>query len=132
MTPATPIPQAPPYFEGMINLRGQIIAVLDLRKKLNLGAVKNGPKTAIIILDLGQDANLGVIVDRINSVQAFHSKDIGEAPTSFGSQAQSYVLGVARKEEYLTLLLDMKAAIGPQDLKKIQTNNTASQSKSAS
>src|SRR4051794_11838506 len=79
MSEPTPIPQTPSYFKGVINLRGQVISVLDLRSKLQLEKIENGPKTAIIILDLEPSLCLGVIVDRINSVLAFHSEDVSVA-----------------------------------------------------
>jgi purine-binding chemotaxis protein CheW len=85
MSRPTPIPQTPPYFKGVINLRGQVISVIDLRLKLGMAEVVQGPKTAIIILDLpsqeiGKTDHLGVIVDRVYSVVAIEDQDFVHAP----------------------------------------------------
>lgn len=116
MNEPIPIPQTPPYFKGIINLRGQVISILDLRAKLQLAKITNGPKTAIIILDLDPELSLGVIVDRINSVLAFHQEDISAAPDHLTGVKEPYLMGVARRESKMTLLLDIRAALNLQDL----------------
>lgn len=118
MTEPTPIPQTPSYFKGVINLRGQVISVLDLRSKLQLSNIENGPKTAIIILDLEPSLCLGVIVDRINSVLAFHSEDVSPAPENLSTKDQ-YLTGVARRENKMTLILDIRAALSLQEMSKL-------------
>lgn len=122
MSEPTPIPQAPPYFLGVINLRGQVVSVLDLRSKLDLPKVEKGPKTAIIILDLGPSLCLGVIVDRINSVLAFHSEDVSPPPDTLSGQNQ-YLTGVARRDKRMTLILDIKAALSLTDISAVRNNN---------
>jgi purine-binding chemotaxis protein CheW len=122
MSEPTPIPQAPPYFQGVINLRGQVVSVLDLRSKLQLSKIENGPKTAIIILDLEPTLCLGVIVDRINSVLAFHSEDVSPPPDTLAGQNQ-YLTGVARREKRMTLILDIKAALSLNDISAVKNNN---------
>lgn len=120
MTEPTPLPRTLPHFRGIINLRGQIISVMDLRVKLQIPDIKNGPKTAIIILDLESGTSLGVIVDRINSVQAFQHEDIGAAPETHGASTDQCIMGVARRDKKMTLLLDIKSALSLQDLKMAQ------------
>jgi purine-binding chemotaxis protein CheW len=122
MSEPTPIPQTPSYFKGIINLRGQVISVLDLRSKLQLTKIENGPKTAIIILDLDPTLCLGVIVDRINSVLAFQSDDVSRAPSLLSGREQ-YLTGVARRENRLTLILDIKAALSLTDLEAVKNSN---------
>lgn len=109
MSTPTPIPQTPSYFEGVINLRGQVISVLDLRLKLQKAKSENGPKTAIIILDLEPTSCLGVIVDRVNSVQAFQPDDVSPPPDV--ASREQYLLGVARRDNRMTLILDIKSAL---------------------
>jgi purine-binding chemotaxis protein CheW len=106
MTEPTPIPQTPSYFKGVINLRGQVISVLDLRSKLQLA-----PSLC-----------LGVIVDRINSVLAFHSEDVSPAPDSLSDKEQ-YLTGVARRDNKLTLILDIRAALNIQDMSAIKNKH---------
>lgn len=121
MSDPTPIPQTPSYFKGVINLRGQVISVLDLRSKLQLAKIENGPKTAIIILDLDASVCLGVIVDRINSVLAFHSEDVSPAP-EISSGKDQYLTGVARRDNKMILILDIKAALSIQDITVAKLN----------
>ena len=123
MSEPTPIPQTPSYFKGIINLRGQVISVLDLRAKLQLSKIENGPKTAIIILDLDPQLCLGVIVDRINSVLAFHSDDLSPAPDTYSSAKDQYITSVARREKKMTLILDIRAALDVHDVHIVKTQN---------
>jgi purine-binding chemotaxis protein CheW len=123
MSEPTPIPQAKTYFKGIINLRGQVISVLDLRAKLQLPQIENGPKTAIIILDIDPQLCIGVIVDRINSVLAFHAEDIGPAPDTLTGNKEHYLTGVARRENKMTLVLDIKAALSLQDMSVVKQNS---------
>lgn len=114
MTEPTPIPQTPAYFKGIINLRGQVISVIDLRSKLQLSKAADGPETSIIILDI-DSLCLGVIVDSINSVLALESDDLSPPPDATSIKEQ-YLTGVARKDGHLTLLLDISATLSIQDL----------------
>jgi purine-binding chemotaxis protein CheW len=119
MTEATPIPGTPSYFRGIINLRGQVISVIDLRAKLQLVKPENGPETSIIILDLDQLC-LGVIVDSINSVLALGPEDLSPAPDGTDLKEQ-YLTGVARRDNRLTLLLDVRATLNIQDLAALKS-----------
>lgn len=114
MTEPTPMPKSPPFFKGIINLRGQVISVLDLRAKLQLQKIENGPKTAIIILDLDPELSIGVIVDRINSVQAFHGEDMSAAPNTTGGQDR-FVTAIAKRDNKMTLILDIRATLDIAD-----------------
>lgn len=114
MTEPTPMPKSPPFFKGIINLRGQVISVLDLRAKLQLQKIENGPKTAIIILDIDPELSLGVIVDRINSVQAFHPEDMSPAPSTMSSHDR-YVTAIAKRDNKMTLILDIRATLDIED-----------------
>lgn len=115
MSDPTPIPQTPIYFKGVINLRGQVISVLDLRLKLNLAQIVNGPKTAIIILDLNQDISIGLVVDRINSVLAFPTENISVAPDNLSGKVQ-YLKGLAHRDNKMILILDVHTVISNQDI----------------
>lgn len=120
MTTPTPIPQTPSYFKGIINLRGQVISVIDLRAKLQLSKAEDGPETSIIILDL-EPFSIGVIVDSINSVQALGVEDLSSAPDATSIKEQ-YLTGVARKDNRLTLILDIRATLSVQDMTAIKNN----------
>lgn len=118
VTEPTPVPQSPEYFKGIINLRGQIISVIDLRTKLRLPKYERpqGQRSeeSIIILNLGS-LFLGMIVDSINSVLALTDEELGPPPTADASSKENYIIGVARKDNRLTLILDIESLLNVQD-----------------
>lgn len=120
LTEATPIPYAPAYFKGLINLRGQIISIIDLRTKLNLTKAAYGPEASIILLNL-EDLSLGVIVDSVNCVLTFRPEEMSPAPAIGGKE--SCIKSVARKDKRLILNLDIEATLNFTDKKMISSQN---------
>lgn len=120
----TAIPQAPPHFKGIMNLRGQVISVIDLRTKLKIGKPDITPETTIIIMDFAPLC-LGVIVDSVDCVAMYESKDLSEPPDTDSSMKADFITGVARTENSLTLILDLKAMLNTNDYKVIKTQKAA-------
>lgn len=114
----TPIPQAPSHFSGIMNLRGKIISVMDLRVKLGIKPTASD-ETTVIILDLG-DYNLGVVVDKVNSVQVLTDDMVADKPHIDGGKSHDYITGVFRKDEHLILLLDISKALSVEDRSTVQ------------
>jgi purine-binding chemotaxis protein CheW len=123
MIPTTSIPQMPAYFKGILNLRGVIISVVDLRSKLQLPKVDPGPETSIIILDLSPLC-IGVIVDSVNSVLALTGEELSPPP-DIQSNDEAYVTGVAKKDNRLTLLLDIGSLLSVEDIKALKVQAEA-------
>lgn len=115
----TPLPQSPNYFLGIINLRGQIISIIDLRTKFNIKAMPNN-EAAVMILDLNGQF-LGVVVDKVNSVQSVKENDIVEKPSVDNSKNHDYIEGVFKREDKLIFLLDISKALSLDD--KNRMNN---------
>lgn len=88
----TPIPKSPPHFLGIMNLRGQVISVVDLRKKLKIDSKKN-KEEAVIIVDIGT-MNIGVVVDAINKVLAFSPEEVSAIPEVESQVNTQYIQGV--------------------------------------
>lgn len=109
----TPIPQAPTYFLGIMNLRGSVISVMDLRQKLGIKS-QASEETSVIILDLG-DYNLGVVVDSVNHVMSVNQEEIAERPVIDEQKKYDHIVGVFRKENKLILLLDIAKALSVED-----------------
>ncbi len=120
-TETTNIPQAPAYFKGIMNLRGQVISVIDLRSKLKVGKVETTPETTIVILDVNS-LSLGVIVDSVNSVTAYDAEDISNPPDHDSSVKTDYIVGVAREKDHLTLILDLRKALNTDDMRTMRDN----------
>lgn len=121
-TETTNIPQAPAYFKGIMNLRGQVISVIDLRSKLKVGKAETTAETTIVILDVNS-LSLGVIVDSVNSVTAYDTEMISDPPDHDSSLKTDYIVGVAREKEHLTLILDLQKALNTDDMKTLRQNS---------
>ncbi len=120
----TSIPQAPPHFKGIMNLRGQVISVIDLRTKLKIGKPEITAETTIIIMDFAPLC-LGVVVDSVDCVSMFEGKDISSAPDTDSTIKSDFITGVARGENSLTLILDLQAMLNTSDYKVIKNQKAA-------
>lgn len=110
----TSVPQMPHHILGIFNLRGQVITVMDLRKKLNLPTAQTS-ETAIMILNFGKNL-LGVVVDSVNFVQTVQSSEMQEKPMSLAGAASNSVVSVFRREDQLILVLDIAKALSVEEL----------------
>lgn len=123
-TETTSIPQSPSYFKGIMNLRGQVISVIDLRSKLKIGKAESTAETTIVILDV-EGLFLGVVVDSVNAVTEFTDAMISETPVRDTTMNIGYITGVARDEESLTLILDLKMILNIEDMNALRTAQKA-------
>ena len=106
MVEITKVPQAPAHCLGVINLRGKVIAVTDLRKKLGMEAMEWNKSTRIVVYDVGGLVT-GMIVDAVEEVLRIPNSTIEPTPGIAISTTSDYVHGVARVEGRLLLLLDI-------------------------
>jgi len=109
----TPVPQTPSHFLGIMNLRGNVISVLDMRLKLGQKANKS-EETTVMILDLG-GFNLGVVVDCVNSVIAIDQANLSPRPVIESSKNSDYITSVYRREDRLILFVDIAKALSVDD-----------------
>lgn len=107
MQDITKVPETPAFVEGIIDLRGKVIPVVDLRKKFGLPEVERDKDNRIVVVDIaGQD--IGVVVDAVNEVLRVPSNSV-EPPSSIITTVDSeYLLGIAKLEDYLIILLDLE------------------------
>ncbi|MCW4034834.1 MAG: chemotaxis protein CheW [Candidatus Bathyarchaeota archaeon] len=103
----TPVPGAPSYVEGVTNLRGQIITVMDLRKRLNI--IKDGASEKIIVIELGKAA-VGVVVDSVTEVSTIADADI-DRNVQATKCLDNYVVGVGKQGDKLIVILDLTKII---------------------
>lgn len=109
----TPIPQTPVYFLGIMNLRGLVISVMDLRIKMGITPT-GGTEETVMILDLG-NYNLGVLVDQITEVVEVDEKTFAAKPQVDSSKLVDAIKGVFRRDEKLILVLDIAKALSLED-----------------
>ncbi len=96
----TKVPKMPEYFEGLISLRGSVLPVINLRKKMNLEDKEFDKDTRVIILNVEDGAMMGVIVDEVKEVTNISNDDIKE-PSPFLKSEDSLISGVGRKNDQL-------------------------------
>lgn len=111
MADITRVPHTPDYIKGVINLRGSVLPVIDLKKRLNLPHQEYTDDTRIIIVKI-DDISVGMIVDEVSEVMAISQENIEPPLNVVGSIAANYLSGVGKLENRLLILLDMEAIIG--------------------
>jgi purine-binding chemotaxis protein CheW len=125
-TPITPIPNAPDFIEGVINLRGNIIPVIDLRRRLNLRNAE-APDGNIWIMILNVEGRVtGFIVDSVTQVLKVPGNSIKPPPDIVVSGLHSqYITGVCRIDQRLLILLDFDRILRVDEIKKLREINPA-------
>lgn len=111
MTDITRVPHTPDYIKGVINLRGSVLPVVDLRKRLNLPPQENTDDTRIIIVKV-EDIAVGMIVDSVTEVTAILGEHIESPNSVVGEIAANYISGVGKKDDRLLILLSLEDIIG--------------------
>lgn len=110
MLQITKVPNTPDFIEGVINLRGRIIPVIDLRVKLGMMRKEHSKDTRIVVVDIKQKT-VGFIVDEVNEVLRI-PKSITEAPPDMVSGINSeYIISIGKLEDRLLILLDLEKMI---------------------
>ncbi len=113
LVPITKLPQTPSFMEGIINLRGRIIPVIDLRKRFSLPANEQSEDNRIIIVEVNGQT-VGIIVDAVTEVVRLAGASIEPPPPTFILDAQ-YIHGVGKLDERLLILLDIDKILTSQE-----------------
>ena len=134
MMPITTVPQTPAFVKGVINLRGKVIPVVDLRLKFGMSATEYTERTCIIVVEiLGETGTLqiGNVVDAVSEVLNIRGEDVEETP-SFGSTLNtSYILGMAKIEGGVKILLDIDQVLTGEELSTLSAVGEAAASSTA-
>ena len=113
--PCTPLPRAPDYLLGVINLRGAIVPIVDLRRRFGLESIAYDSTTAIIIVRSEADGHVrivGLVVDRVSEVYHLDRDTIQESTDVTGSAKGDFIRGLGQIEEKMIILLDLAPVIG--------------------
>ncbi len=120
----TAVPQTPGHIKGVINLRGKVIPVIDLRLKFGLPAAEYTQRTCIIVSQLQGESStvlMGIIVDGVSEVLNLTSLEIEDTP-EFGEEiAGRYLLGMAKVKGKVKILLDIDKVLSPQEIHGLST-----------
>jgi purine-binding chemotaxis protein CheW len=118
LLPVTHVPQSPYYVRGVINLRGQVIPVADLRVKFDMPEVKPTDETCIIVVHTAGN-QLGLIVDKVSEVRNILSEEVVDTPSLGHEVNTEYVMGLGKTEERVILLLDISRIFPASDLESL-------------
>lgn len=125
MMAITSVPQTPAFVKGVINLRGKVIPVVDLRLKFEIPAIDYTERTCIIVVEItGQSGaiKIGIVVDAVSEVLNIKAEDIENTP-AFGTRVNTdYILGMAKMGNSVKILLDIDKVLSSQDLITLSDN----------
>ncbi len=115
----SPIPHTPNYYLGIMNLRGLVISIIDLRLKIKGVPLEMGKKSAIIILDFGHFC-FGIAVSSVNRVIPIEASEIKDRPAMESVESLEYIQGVVYRDKRLILILDVSKALNVEDVQAIK------------
>ena len=121
--PIRPIPNAPYYMVGILNLRGEIIPIIDLHRRFHINFA-NGEQeldeleSGFIIINI-DGSQIGIIIDRVSRVVSVNPAEIQDPPQMMGGIGSEYIRGVVRNEDGFLLVLDIVKLFDPKELQKI-------------
>ena len=123
MMSITSVPQTPPFVKGVINLRGKVIPVVDLRLRFGMQEIEYTERTCIIVVEIeGQTVTvqIGIVVDAVSEVLNIKGEDIEDTPT-FGTKLDTeYILGMAKMEGSVKILLDIDQVLSAEEVAALE------------
>lgn len=119
MVEITPVPRAPVFVEGIINMRGRVIPIVDLRKKLNIPVTAENESTRIIVVNLN-NRRIGLIVDKVEEVIRIEEGAIEDAPGTAHTDT-NYISGVARTPKCMVIILDINRLFTSADMMQLES-----------
>ena len=126
MMSITAVPRTPLFIRGVINLRGKVIPIVDLRLKFSMEATAQTEETCIIVVR-AQGTEMGLVVDKVSEVSDIATDDIDDVP-SFGAEVNTdYLLGIAKANSRVKLLLDIDKVLSTQEVVTLPTATVESE-----
>jgi len=119
MMEITRVPHAPDFVEGVVNLRGQVIPVVDLRKRFGLPPAQRDKNTRIVVVELG-DKIVGFLVDSVSEVLRVPSSLVEPPPAIVGGVDREYIEGVVKLEDRLLILLDLRRLLNRGEAQELE------------
>ena len=119
MMPITSVPQTPEFVKGVINLRGKVIPVIDLRLRFGMGEIDYTERTCIIVVEIDSQAGtvlIGIVVDSVSEVLNVKGDDIADTPTFGANLNTEYILGMAKMEGGVKILLHIDQVLSAEEL----------------
>ncbi len=123
MMPITSLPGTPKFVKGVINLRGKVIPVIDLRLKFSMDPIPYSDRTCIIVVEIDAESEtvlIGIVVDAVSEVLNIKESDIEETPTFGTSLNTDYILGMAKMEGGVKILLDIDKVLNGDEISVLE------------
>lgn len=114
----TQIPDVPEYVRGLINLRGKVIPIVDLRKRFHLEAAEPTEHTRIVVVNT-VDHTFGIVVDAVNEVLRIRDEQLEPPPTGLVGAEQAYIKGLVKMEEKIMILLSLEGMLAQDEKSRI-------------
>jgi purine-binding chemotaxis protein CheW len=121
--PVTPIPQTPPYLKGVINLRGKVIPVVSLRLKFGMDEADYTDRACIVVVEVRTNTDtmqVGIVVDTVSEVMNMREADIEQTPSFGASVSTDYILGMAKTDNGVKILLDIDKVINAEEIEVVR------------
>jgi len=122
LMPITPVPRTPSHVKGVINLRGRVIPVVDLRLKFGMPGAESTERTCIIVVEIsscGNKISMGIVVDSVSEVLNIRAAEIEDTP-SFGTKLDTdYILGMAKSGQGVKILLDIDKVVNSGEIQHL-------------
>jgi purine-binding chemotaxis protein CheW len=119
----TPVPQTPEHVKGVINLRGKVIPVLDLRARFGMASTEYTERTCIVVVEIDSPSgklHMGLVVDSVSEVMNIKGSDIEDTP-AFGTTLNTdHILGIAKAGGSVKILLDIDKVLSIQDIAALE------------
>ena len=113
MPTVTQMPGTPEHVRGVINLRGRVIPVVDLRTRFRLPATELTADTRVLVVDIAGES-IGVVVDAVTEVRRISSGSVESSDATATTEESFYIEGIAKQDEHLLILLDLERALANQ------------------
>ncbi len=115
----TSVPQTPDYMKGVINLRGKVIPVIDLRMKFSMQEEGHTQETCVIVVEVN-GTSVGIIVDSVSEVSDITGAEIEDAPHFGHGIDTSFIMGLGKVKERIIILLDIDAVLSTEELEMVE------------
>lgn len=116
----THVPRAPRFMEGVINLRGQLIPIIDLRTRFGMNRISSTKSTRIVVTEIGTK-RVGIIVDSVSEVLNIPIENVEDAPEMVAGVGTEYIQGVGKMGERLIIMLDLTMVISSEEKQQLET-----------
>ncbi|MCK9529719.1 MAG: chemotaxis protein CheW [Gammaproteobacteria bacterium] len=117
----SPVPGAPAYVLGIINLRGSVVSIIDTRSRFGLAFKEPDDAARILILEAGEEHVVGFLVDSVHEVMQLRAAEMESAPDTGSGETARFIMGLANRKDGLLILVDASKLLSDEELAELST-----------